>query len=198
MDLWLWTINYLQAAKDANGVALYHGQRQGVAFPMADALSWLVASRQQILDVLELEAKGKDNPTVAEGLDGYLSFFTDLCHVMAARTGGEVGRICAELVYGYNRHPAWDTDCDTCYQAEELEAMESVVPGVAAAGRDVIESEGSHAEKAGPCVTFAGVETFRRLRLKLDGCLTGSRLAKDRAARALTHVMIPEALDYPA
>ena len=39
MDMWLWTITYLQAAKDANGVALYHGQRQGVAFPMADALS---------------------------------------------------------------------------------------------------------------------------------------------------------------
>jgi len=36
MDMWLWTITYLQAAKDANGVALYHGQRQGVAFPMAE------------------------------------------------------------------------------------------------------------------------------------------------------------------
>jgi hypothetical protein len=37
-----------------------------------------------------------------------------------------------------------------------------------------------------------------RLRAKLDGCLTGSQLAKDRAADALTKVMIPEALDYPA
>ena len=40
-------------------------------------------------------------------------------------------------------------------------------------------------------------ESFQRLRTKLDGCLTGSRLAKDRAAEALTKVMIPEALDYP-
>ncbi len=32
---------------------------------------------------------------------------------------------------------------------------------------------------------------------QLDACLTGSRLAKDRAAEALTKVMIPEALDYP-
>jgi hypothetical protein len=32
----------------------------------------------------------------------------------------------------------------------------------------------------------------------MDGCLTGSRLAKDRAADALTRVMIPEAPDYPA
>ena len=32
---------------------------------------------------------------------------------------------------------------------------------------------------------------------KLDGCLTGCRLAKDRAAEALTKVMRREALDYP-
>jgi hypothetical protein len=32
----------------------------------------------------------------------------------------------------------------------------------------------------------------------MDGCLTGSHLAKDRAAAALQHVMIPEALDYPS
>jgi alkylation response protein AidB-like acyl-CoA dehydrogenase len=198
MDMWLWAITYLQAAKDANGVALYHGQRQGVAFPMADALSWIVASRQQILDVLELEEKGKENPMLADGLDGFVAFFTDMCHVMAARAGGEVGRICAELIYGYNRHPAWDTDCNTCFQAAELEAMEAVIPGVEGAGRDVIDSDGTHADKAGPCVSFSGIETFRRLRLKLDGCLTGTRLAKDRAAFALTQVMIPEALDYPA
>jgi hypothetical protein len=30
--------------------------------------------------------------------------------VQAARAAGEVGRICAELVFGYNRHPAWDTE----------------------------------------------------------------------------------------
>ena len=52
--------------------------------------------------------------------------------------------------------------------------------------------------KAGPCVKFVGLEDFVRLRAKLDGCLTGARLAKDRAAEALTKVMIPEALDYPA
>jgi hypothetical protein len=42
------------------------------------------------------------------------------------------------------------------------------------------------------------LETFGRLPVRLDGCLTGSRLAKDRAAEAVTKVMIPEALDYPA
>jgi hypothetical protein len=66
------------------------------------------------------------------------------------------------------------------------------------AGPDVIESDGSHPPKAGPCVRFVGVEGFVARRNKLDGCMTGARLAKDRAAHALTEVMIPEALDYPA
>jgi hypothetical protein len=47
-------------------------------------------------------------------------------------------------------------------------------------------------------VQLTGLEPFVRLRAKLDACLTGARLAKDRAAEALTKVMIPEALDYPA
>jgi hypothetical protein len=41
------------------------------------------------------------------------------------------------------------------------------------------------------------LQTFVNLRHRLDMCLTGSRLAKDRAATALSKVMIPEALDYP-
>ena len=60
------------------------------------------------------------------------------------------------------------------------------------------EHSGAHESKAGPCVRFHGLEQFATLRLRMDGCLTGSRLAKDRAADALTKVMIPEALDYPA
>ena len=44
---------------------------------------------------------------------------------------------------------------------------------------------------------FRGMDDFQRLRAKLDGCLTGSRLAKDRAAEALKRVRIPDALDYP-
>jgi hypothetical protein len=62
----------------------------------------------------------------------------------------------------------------------------------------VLEAGEGHPLKAGPCAQFAGLETFVRLRAKVDGCLTGSRLAKDRAAEALTKVMTREALDYPA
>jgi hypothetical protein len=125
----------------------------------------------------------------------------DLCHVQAAHAAGEVGRVCAGLVYGYNRHPAWNTEgCATCYQADDLDALESLIPGIASLARgytDVIEADGSHTPKAGPCVRFDGLDQFARLRVRMDGCLTGSQLAKDRAAEALTKVMIPEALDYP-
>ncbi|MBN1379723.1 MAG: acyl-CoA/acyl-ACP dehydrogenase [Gammaproteobacteria bacterium] len=201
MQLWLWVIDYLQVGKDADGGKLYTNQRQGVTFPLADALSWLLTSRQQILDVLELEEKGPNNPVVAEGLEGTVAFLTDLCHVQAARSSGEVGRICAELVFGYNRHPAWDAEgCKTCFNEDELDELESVIPGIGSVAdsvSDVISKDGTHPVKAGPCARFDGLKTFTKYRIKLDGCLTGSRLAKDRASDALMHVMIPEALDYP-
>jgi alkylation response protein AidB-like acyl-CoA dehydrogenase len=202
MELWLWTLRHLLNATDADGAKLYQTARQGVTFPLADALCWLLSARCQILDLLELETQGPANPTVAEGLPGLLAFLTDLCHVQSARSAGEVGRVCAELVFGYNRHPAWDTEgCATCYQAGDLDAMESLIPGMASLARgytDVIEHDGAHPPKAGPCVRFEGLDQFSRLRARMDGCLTGSQLAKDRAAEALTKVMIPEALDYPA
>ena len=200
MRLWLWTLEHLRQATDADGKPLYRDQRQGVCFPMADALSWLLASRYQIAGLMELEEKGPESPLLAEGLPGLVRFFSDLCHVQAARAAGEVGRICAELVFGYNRHPGWETDGDKCFMAEQLEGLEGIIPGIESSARtmsDVIEVDGSHAAKAGPCVRFEGVETFTRLRSQLDGCSTGARLAKDRAARDLSQVAIPEALDYP-
>ena len=198
MKLWLWTYDHLQRATDAAGGELYHGARQGVTFPLADALCWLLASRQQILDVCELTARGPENPALAEGLAGTVSFLADLCQIQAARAAGEVGRICAELVYGYNRHPRWDEDgCATCYQTEDLELLENLVPGITACINDVVGPDGEHPAKAGPCPDCGGLFQFQRLRTKLDGCLTGAQLAKDRAAAALSKVMIPEALDYP-
>jgi alkylation response protein AidB-like acyl-CoA dehydrogenase len=158
MTLWRWTFNHLRGSRDPDGARLFHGSRQGVTFPLADALCWLVASRQQILDVRELAARGPENPVVEEGLPGTLQFLSDLCHIQAARAAGEVGRICADLAYGYHRHPP----------------------------------------EEGPCAVCEGLEAFQELRKRLDCCLTGAQLAKDRAAEALSTVMIPEALDYPA
>ena len=198
MQLWLWTYRHLQVATDADGGALYQSARQGVTFPLADALCWLLASRQQTLDLIELETKGPANPVLAEGLEGTLNFFSDLCHIQAARAAGEAGRICAELVFGYNRHPAWDeAGYKGCYRNDELDSLEGLIPGISACATDVVSEEGSHPVKAGPCASCHGLEAFQRLRSKLDGCLTGAQLAKDRAAEAISKVMIPEALDYP-
>jgi hypothetical protein len=151
------------------------------------------------LDLHELHQQGPENPVIAEGLAPTLRFFTDLCNVQSARAAGEVGRICAELNFGYRRHPAWDEEgAKNCFQNDELIALESLMPGLASIAVDVIGSEGAHPSKAGPCARTDGLEQFQRLRTKLDACLTGSQLAKDRAAEALTKVMIPAALDYPA
>ena len=201
MQMWLWTLQYLQHASDPTGAKLYQGSRQGVTFPLADTLAWLLAARQQILDVVELEQTGPAIPAVAGAVGDVVPFLMDLCHVQAARTAGEVGRVCTELLFGYRRHPAWDgPDRATCYVADELDALEEVIPGITATARfygDVVELDGSHQAKAGPCANTDGLEPFMRMRAKMDGCLTGSRLAKDRAAAALTQVTIADTPDYP-
>ena len=199
MTMWLWSLDHLQHSKDADGGKLYQSARQGVTFPLADALCWLVAARCQILDVLRLQKEGAADPSVAEGLPGLVNFLTDLCHVQSARASGEVGRVCAELVFGYNRHPAWDEPGTRgCWHEEELDYLENLLPGINSYAVDVIGNDGSHPKKAGPCVNCNAAQGFLSLHAKLDGCLTGSRLAKDRAAEAISKLMIPEALDYPA
>ncbi len=199
MQLWLWTLTHLQKATDPSGAKLYHGQRQGVTFALADALSWICASRAQILDVVELETRGPEDPVAAEGLAGTVQFLSDLCHTQAAQAAGEVSRICAELVFGYTRHPAWDeAEHRSCFLAGELDELEQTMPGISAMAVDVVAADGSHPPKAGPCAGCAGSADFLRMQSKVTTCLTGSRLAKDRAAENLSKVMIPEALDYPA
>ena len=201
MTLWLWTLRHLLQATDAEGNPLYKDQRQGVTFAMADALCWILASRQFILDIIELDEQGAANPVLADALPGYVQFYTDLAHVQVARAAGEVGRVCAGLVYGYNQHPSWDGGGGNCITREDLINVESLIPGIAntiSYDPDVVSEDGSHMPKAGPCVDLRGMDTFERMRRKLDGCTTGSALAKDRASKDLTNVMIPEALDYPA
>jgi alkylation response protein AidB-like acyl-CoA dehydrogenase len=196
MEVWLWTYRHLEGATDANGDRLLASPRQGVTFKLADALAWLMASRLQILDVVRLADEG--GPVLGDGLPGTVRFLSDLCHVQAARAAGEVGRICAELVYGYNRHPAWDAEGrKACWSALDAEALEGIAAGLASCAEDVVELDGGHPDKEGPCAKCKGLSDFATLRSKLDGCLTGAMLAKDRAAEAASRVMIPEALDYP-
>ena len=83
MQLWLWTLNHLQKATDADGGKLYHSNRPGRDLPAGRRALLAAGRRYQILDVIELETKGPANPALAEGLPGVLGFLTDLCHVQA-------------------------------------------------------------------------------------------------------------------
>ncbi len=195
MDLWLWTYRHLARATDADGAKLVQAPRQGVTFKLADALGWLMAARMQILDAVALTEQGA--AALGDAHAGTARFFADLCHVQAARAAGEVGRICAELVHGYNRHPAWDEQGrSACWSASDTDALEGIIPGLAGCSMDLL-ADGGHPDKEGPCASCQGISDFRTLRVKIDGCVTGAMLAKDRAAEALSRVMIPEALDYP-
>lgn len=101
LAMWREALDFLSANKDAAGKKLYHNNRQAVTFPLADALCALLAGRLFILDILELAAKGPENPVVAEGLPGYIAFFGDISRIQAAQAAGEASRICADLVHGY-------------------------------------------------------------------------------------------------
>ena len=97
MTLWVKTLHFLQSNKDKNGTKLYSTNRQGINFPLADALCWLLAVRYFMMDILELESKISENPA----FEGYVNFFALLSQTQALRASGEAARICIELAYGY-------------------------------------------------------------------------------------------------
>ena len=196
MQLWLWTLKHVQTATDADGAKLYHKTRQGVTFPLADAL--VLAARRAAIHPGRGRTgnQGRGKPGAGRGpgrhrVSSSPTFATCKPRGPRAKSAASAPR----LVHGYNRHPAWDeASCHACYRADELDALEGIIPGIDGSARayaDVSEASEAHPPKAGPCVQFDGLEAFVRLRAKLDGCLTGCRLAKDRAAEALTKVMIP-------
>jgi hypothetical protein len=201
MELWLWSLAHLARRAEADGEIVSGGVLDAATLALADALSSLLAARCQVLDVVELDRRAGALGAEAD-LAGFVPFLSDLCHVESARAAGEVGRIAAEVVCGSNPHPSWQVEgCTACYRADDVEALEDLFPGIASGARvysDVIESDGSHPAKAGPCARFVGLESFTRLRVKLDGCLAGARLARSHAAAALATAPIPDVLDYPS
>ena len=83
--------DHLQTATDADGGKLYHEQAPGRDLPAGRRAVLAAGRRRQILDLLELEAKGPASPVLAEGLPGVVGFLTDLCHVQG-RPGRRRGR----------------------------------------------------------------------------------------------------------
>jgi hypothetical protein len=172
LQLWLWTITYLRGMDHAPIASA----------ELADAFWPLLAARCRILELIAETTSGTEG-----------QFRADLCHVHAAHAAAAAGTTCAELVFGYRRHLAWDDEgCAACYGADQLDELEGWIPGIASSARahgDVVEADGSHAAKAGPCAKFDGLSDFTRLRARLDACLTGARRAKDRAAAALPQML---------
>ena len=169
LELWAWTMKHVRG----------EGASQAIE-ELAEALCPLLAARCLALEVAA--APPDADPAVA-------LLRSDLSHVNAARAAALAGATCAELVFGYRRHLRWDEEgCASCYSGDALDDLEAMIPGIASGARmvaDVVEADGSHRAKAGPCARFDGVDGFMKLRNRLDGCLTGVRLAKDRAAAAL-------------
>ena len=158
LRLWLWTTKHFLAGEASDAVD-----------ELTAVLPSLLAARCLALDAAD-----------GDGLRAHLS------HVYAAHASATAGTACAELVFGYRRHLVWDEEgCATCFDGDEVDDLEAVIPGIACGARmfgDVVEGDGSHPAKAGPCAKFDGLDTFMRLRRRLDGCLTGARIARDRAA----------------
>lgn len=172
LQLWSWTVEHLRHADLGEG-------RAAASDELVDALCTLVEARCFVQEVAR-QPRGKA---------GEPALRADLCHAFTARAAAATGARCAEVVFGYRRHLSWDAEgCGACYGGEEVDGLEALMPGIASAARsagEVVETDGSHATKAGPCARFDGVETFLGLRQRLDGCLTGARVARDRAAVAL-------------
>lgn len=172
LELWAWTMKHFRAPAAGAGPASL------AIDELAEALCPLLAARCLALEAAAATA----DPAGAE-------LRSDISHVYASRAAAAAGATCAELVFGYRRHLGWDEEgCATCYDEDELDRLEALIPGIASGARsvsDVIEADGAHPAKRGPCARFDGVDAFMRLRDRLDGCLTGARIAKERAATAL-------------
>ncbi|HEX7706368.1 MAG TPA: hypothetical protein VF701_07925 [Thermoanaerobaculia bacterium] len=170
LELWLWTTNHFRT----EGIGMESASR--AIDDLIEALCPLLAARCLALEVTAT--------TSAE-----TELRADLCHVYAARSSALAGALCAELVFGYRRHLVWDAEgCATCFESEELDELEAMMPGFASGAGvtlDVIDADGTHPAKAGPCARMDGLAPFLRLRTRLDGCLTGARIAKHRAAATI-------------
>ena len=98
MRLWCWTLDQLRQQTDSSGARLFCDARQGVTFPMADALCGLLAARSLTLDLLMLEKSDRNS-----AMPAIVSLFLDLSTVASVRAAGQVAQTCAALLLGYDK-----------------------------------------------------------------------------------------------
>jgi hypothetical protein len=182
LDLWQWTAAYVVGNKGEAGPTCGPAELQA----LADSLGGLLSARALVLATHEqLGAVGAEKSKSSQGIE---ALQLDLCHGQTSRAASLAGQVCAELVCGSQIHPKWDASCHECVVADEVDALEVLMPGISYGARltgDVLESDGSHPDKAGPCVQMGKLAGFLSRRKKLDGCLSGSWLARQRAVQRL-------------
>ena len=176
--------------------------RQGVTFPLADALCWLLAARMPDPRRGRARRRRAGGRSLGGGArPAQPRFFADLCHVQAARAAGEVGPHLRRAGLRLQPPPGVGraTGARACCQANELDALEALIPGLARLrDTDVIEPTAAHPARRALRVAARARPTSPTLRVKLDGCLTGAQLAKDRAAEALSQGDDPRGAGLPA
>ena len=177
MELWAWTFRHLQEARDAEGKPVFRDKRQGATFAMADALCWLLAAHCQILDVLELEPRGGGLARTGRSRERFSGPPRD--DWLGTCVSSPISVTCRrprppERSGGSARNSSSatrDTRVGTrnapAVFGGRMDAFEGVIPGISVGARitgDVVEDDGSHVDKAGPCVRFAGLYEFMRRR----------------------------------
>jgi alkylation response protein AidB-like acyl-CoA dehydrogenase len=88
MELWSWTLDHLRRARGPDGLLLFRDARQSVIFPMADALSELLAARALTMDVLTLS-------------EPWQTFYKDLAMIQSVHAAGRAAQICSGFLFGH-------------------------------------------------------------------------------------------------
>jgi hypothetical protein len=131
MRLWHWTTDHLRQQTDSRGARIYCDARQGVTFPMADGLCWLLAARALTLDVLALEKSGnKEAATLSVS-----SFFSDLSTIASVHAVGRVSQMCAGLLFGYSGQFPVSSATESVFDDMRTKLDESLVGALAARDR---------------------------------------------------------------
>ena len=153
MNLWLWTLNYLQTTADPDGGKLYHGQRQGVTFALADALCWLLASRYADSRRARTRSARRRRCRRRRRSRRHRAVPQRPLPHPGRRRPPEKFRASAPSSSSATTAIRRGTNEEHkgCFLASELEDYEETMPGITAMAVDVLAADGSHPPKAGPC-----------------------------------------------